>query len=65
MYTEKELVSFGNYLLGKEREALIKSGDAEILYEERAGCVSDADLRNWQEKEAREFRKVYPDLDAE
>lgn len=39
-FTEKDLVSFGNYLLSKERQ--------ESVSEENQNAVTDADLANWQ-----------------
>lgn len=53
LYTEKELVSFGNYLLSPYRtENLMNHPDfKEELLVERLECVSDADLENWKETE--------------
>ena len=55
LYTEAELIEFGKFLLSKEREELVfqdkKSADnlkTSILQ------VSDADLRNWQNKKENE-----------
>lgn len=44
LYTEKELVSFGNYLLSKEREET-------IIHDRVKDKVTDADIANWKEKE--------------
>ncbi len=48
-YTEAELVSFGNYLLSKEREKMLKENPAALSYDERKRNVYDADLANWKE----------------
>ena len=48
-YTEAELVSFGNYLLSKEREKMLKENTAALSYDERKRNVYDADLANWKE----------------
>jgi len=45
-YSQTDLVSFGNYLLSKERFDKVKEA-REDLFEERFGQVSDADLSNW------------------
>jgi hypothetical protein len=42
LYEEKDLVSFGNYLLSKERQDT-------IINEENLDKVTDADLSNWKE----------------
>lgn len=42
-YTTKELVSFGNYLLSKER-------DESISAPEMKSVVGDWDVRNWENK---------------
>ena len=42
VYREKDLVSFGNYLLSKERQNT-------IINEENLDKVTDADLSNWKE----------------
>lgn len=57
-YTEKELVSFGNYLLSPHRiQSLMEHPDfEEELLAERLEQVSDADLENW--KQTREERCV-------
>lgn len=41
-FTEKDLVSFGNFLLSKERQ--------ESVSIENQNAVTDADLANWKEK---------------
>lgn len=52
MYTEKQLVSFGNYLLSKEREDLIRNSDLHdsSILEDRLRQVNHADIENWKEK---------------
>lgn len=57
-YTEKELVSFGNYLLSPHRiQSLMEHPDfEEELLAERLEQVSGADLENW--KQTREERCV-------
>lgn len=40
-YTEKDLVSFGNYLLSEDRDATIESPEMKNV-------VGDWDIRNWQ-----------------
>ena len=40
---EPELVSFGNYLLSKER-------NENLINETNANCVTHADLENWKAK---------------
>lgn len=53
-YTEKELISFGNYLLTEDRKKLFQHMEGypmSIILEERLKKVSDADLCNWKEKE--------------
>jgi hypothetical protein len=41
IYTEKDLVDFGNYLLSEQRNKTIES-------EEMKSVVGDWDLRNWK-----------------
>lgn len=43
LYEEKDLVSLGNYLLSEER----KNRTSKINRDK----VTDADIRNWREKE--------------
>lgn len=42
MYTEKELVAFGNYLLSDERKET-------IVHPQVKDKVNDVDLANWKE----------------
>ena len=42
MYTEKELVDFGNRLLSKERYR-------NLVHKSNHRCVTDADLANFKE----------------
>ena len=55
LYTEAELIEFGKFLLSKEREELVfqdkKSADN---LKTSISQVSDADLRNWQNKKENE-----------
>ena len=55
LYTEAELVEFGKFLLSKEREELVfqdkKSADN---LKTSISQVSEADLRNWQNKKENE-----------
>jgi hypothetical protein len=46
-YDEKDLVTFGEYLLSKEREESLKQVD--LPYEERFRVVYGADIQNWKE----------------
>lgn len=46
IFTEKDLVSFGNYLLSEAR--------MNGLQPEKRGAVHDADLFNWAAKQQRE-----------
>lgn len=51
MTTEQKLVSFGRYLLSKERTEKVKANEAlSDILEERLADVSDADVYNWKEK---------------
>lgn len=45
-FTEKDLVSFGNFLLSKERQ--------ESVSTENQNAVTDADLANWKETQKSE-----------
>ena len=57
-FNKKDLVSFGNYLLSKERRELFKSRPKPINSEgpgltldERLSVVHHADVENWMELE--------------
>jgi len=56
-FNESDLVSFGEYLLSKERTDLIlsnyKEGDS-VSKEERLSQVYHADIENWR------FKNSYP-----
>lgn len=43
IYTEKDLIDFGNYLLSGER-------DESIIHSQVKDKVNDVDIRNWQDK---------------
>lgn len=47
-YTKKQLVSFGNYLLSKERKKSFMALSMDNL-EERISAVHHADIENWKE----------------
>lgn len=51
LFEEKDLVSFGNYLLSLERQALVEASDSTVPYEERFRVVYDADVANWMDKQ--------------
>lgn len=48
LYTEKQLVEFGNYLLSDERTNRVIKGSMEQL-EERLNQVSHADIENFKD----------------
>jgi len=50
VFTEKELVEFGKYLLSEEREKLLEAIKTDIFYEDRKREVYDVDIRNWLTK---------------
>ena len=56
-YDEKDLVSFGNYLLSEERKEAFKNNpnfqNGELL-EERLSAVHHADFENWKAKMGKE-----------
>ncbi|MCK9429315.1 MAG: hypothetical protein M0R17_04875 [Candidatus Omnitrophica bacterium] len=54
VYTQKDLVSFGLYLLSEEREDLINCHPEFISSDEyiRFRKVHDADLANWENSDA-------------
>lgn len=47
-YEEKDMVSFGEYLLSKKRTDLILSRESDLSDEERLKSVYHADLENWK-----------------
>lgn len=53
VYTEADMISFGNYLLSNDRYERLANHpefpDKELL-QERSKFVSDADISNWKEK---------------
>lgn len=49
LYTEKQLIEFGNYLLSDERTNKVIKGSMEQL-EERLNQVSHADIENFKSK---------------
>ena len=48
-YTLTDLVSFGEYLLSKERTKIVKSHPIKGGLCERLTKVSDADIANWKD----------------
>lgn len=50
-FTERDLVSFGEYLLSEKREQRIRQSSIENpdgpSYEDQKGYVHDADIQNW------------------
>ena len=55
LYTEAELVEFGKFLLSKEREELVFQDKKSVdEFKTSISQVSDADLRNWQNKKGNE-----------
>lgn len=51
-YTEQQLISFGEYLLSKERKDNLEKHPTlgETNISKRLETVSDADIENWKEK---------------
>ena len=47
-FTLKDLVSFGEYLLSKERKKTIQNHPIKGGLSERLSKVSDADIENWK-----------------
>lgn len=52
-FTLTELVSFGKYLLSKERKKLVQSHPIKGGLSERLSKVSDADIANWKDLKAK------------
>lgn len=53
MTHEQELVSFGNYLLSKERTERVSSNpdpSMQVIVNERLSMVSDADVEDWRHR---------------
>ena len=50
IYTEKEMVEFGQYLLSTKREKSLKENKTSVPYSERKKQVCDADLTNFKTK---------------
>lgn len=48
LFTERELVEFGEYLLSKERAESLKATDSPVPYEDRAAVVHHADVENFK-----------------
>lgn len=47
-YNEKDLISFGKYLLSKERKKLLKSVPSSLSIKEKLKEVYHADIENWK-----------------
>lgn len=47
-FTLTDLVSFGEYLLSKERKKMIQNHPIKGGLSERISKVSDADIENWK-----------------
>ena len=50
VYTKKDLVAFGNYVLSNERKESLKKGESSVPVKDRAKEVHDADFANWKKK---------------
>jgi hypothetical protein len=51
-FNKTDLISFGNYLLSKERRELYKSHPEypnDLMLEERLSTVNHSDVENWKE----------------
>lgn len=48
MYTESDLVSFGQFLLSPERKERFAQSDSEMPLEDRLSDVHHADVCNWK-----------------
>lgn len=64
-YTLSDLVSFGEYLLSKERTKNVKSHPIKGGLCERLKSVSDADIDNWKEKSVSNNEGCYIDSEIE
>jgi hypothetical protein len=53
-FTLTDLVSFGEYLLSKERTKTVKSHPIKGGLSERLTKVSDADIANWKDLKVKE-----------
>lgn len=53
MTEEKDLVSFGKYLLSEKREKRLKSSPGVVPYKERFRDVHDADIANWRDEQGK------------
>jgi len=49
IFTLTDLVSFGEYLLSKERKKMIQNHPIKGGLSERLSKVSDADIENWKD----------------
>lgn len=61
LYTERELVSFGNYLLSDSRYESIRGSEFSAVSDEmmeKLSGVHDADLANWKEEERQESESL-------
>ncbi len=58
MDAEKQMTSFGEYLLSNERKKRVKVTTSNMVpYKHRKASVFHADFENWKEKEAVNERK--------
>ena len=54
-YTEKQLISFGNYLLSKERADLFRPIKNFLSKKERMEVVHHSDVENWKDEDFKKF----------
>lgn len=61
-YTDKDLVDFGNYLLGQYRIESYKETESDIPLTERLASVSDADIENYKQTKEDNNPTVLPSI---